>query len=178
MFEIKRYVEELALWGSGANPFPRRLVKIWKQSRHLLDGGLPYSEGRFEDINKVTCLRLFWNKLATADVITREYAAAEFGAKMADEVAEAIGLLEANYPLNPPDGARAGRALTLLETIDRRLPDHVRSVWRWRLLMLRALVDVELASSPEEVSVRCRSAYDEIMDLYYAATACSSVRPL
>lgn len=174
---------EISMWGrwpwggSAANPFPRRLERIWKQSRHLLDGGLPYSEGRFEDLNKVMCLRLFWEKEATAETVTHEYAKAEFGAEAAAGVAAAVALLEENYPVSPPDPERAAKALALLQDIDRRLPATVRRAWRWRLLMLRATVDVERAVQPQTITPRCRAAYEEIVELYCAAQALSSVRP-
>lgn len=174
---------EISMWGrypwggSGANPFPRRLERIWKPSRHLLDGGLPYSEGRFEDINKVTCLRLFWDKAATSDAVVRDYAAAEFGPAVAVEVAEAIGLLEENYPVNPPDADRAGRALVLLEGVDRRLPVSVSGAWRWRLLMLRAIIDVETAGHPQEVTARRNAAYEELIQWYCAQMAQHAVCP-
>jgi hypothetical protein len=43
--------------------------------------------------------------------------------------------------------------------------------------MLRATVDVERAGHPKAVTPRCQAAYDEIVELYCAANALSSVRP-
>jgi hypothetical protein len=174
---------EISMWGrwpwggSGANPFPRRLERIWKQSRHLMDGGLPYSEGRFEDINKVTCLRLFWDKEAKADAIAREYAVAEFGPAAAGAVSEAIRLLEENYPVNPPDAARAGQALKLLESVERCMPASARIDWRWRLLLMRAIIDVETAAQPNVVTVRRNAAYEELIDINCAYVALCAVCP-
>lgn len=48
-------------WGGfGANPLPRYLQSLWDATRHILSGGLPYSEGIFEDMNKAVCSQLFW----------------------------------------------------------------------------------------------------------------------
>lgn len=174
---------EISMWGRfpwggyGANPFPRRLVRIWGQSRHLLDGGLPYSEGRFEDINKVTTLRLFWEKAADADTIVRDYIHAAFGPAVVQEVAEAIRLLEDNYPKEALDAGRAERALALLQAAESRLDDQTRTGWRWRLLMLRAIIDVELVKSPDIVTAACNAAYEELIELYCAQTAQICVLP-
>ena len=50
---------EISMWGLkpwggyGANPLPERFQRIWNDSKHILDGGLPYSEGIYEDISKI-----------------------------------------------------------------------------------------------------------------------------
>jgi hypothetical protein len=174
---------EISMWGrwpwgaSGANPYPQRLERIWKQSRHLMDGGTPYSEGRYEDINKVTCLSLFWNRNATADEIVRDYVTVEFGPDVVADVAEAIRLLEENYPVNPPDATRANRALALLEGAEPRMTAIARKAWRWRILMARAIIDAETAAHPKEVTARRNAAYEELIEIYCAQKAHCSVLP-
>ena len=174
---------EISMWGrfpwggSGANPFPRRLADIWAQSRHLLDGGLPYSEGRFEDINKVTCLRLFWDKSATVESIVNEYIDYEFGPQVQSEVAEAICLLEENYPSEELDEDKATRAYALLQGAESRMTADARAGWRWRLLLLRAIIDVETARSPAVITTRRNAAYEELITLYSAQTAQNCVCP-
>jgi len=173
---------EISMWGrfpwggSGANPFPRRLLDIWSHSRHLLDGGLPYSEGRFEDINKVTCLRLFWDKSAGVDAIIHDYAGYEYGDDL-PEIAEAIRLLEENYPSEELNEARATRALALLETAESRMTAVARAGWRWRILLLRAIIDVETVRCSEVISLRRNAAYEELLTLYCAQTGQVCVVP-
>ena len=46
-------------WGGyGANPHPGRLQQRWDETKKKLSGGFPYSEGIYEDINKVICAQL------------------------------------------------------------------------------------------------------------------------
>ena len=43
-------------WGGyGANPYPSLLQKIWEKIKGVTGGGYPYSEGIFDDINKIIC---------------------------------------------------------------------------------------------------------------------------
>ena len=50
---------EISMWGRspwggyGANPMPGRFQRFWEEARGLLQGGMPYSEGIYEDLNKV-----------------------------------------------------------------------------------------------------------------------------
>ena len=48
-------------WGGyGANPHPSRLQARWDETKTKLSGGFPYSEGIYEDLNKVICAELYW----------------------------------------------------------------------------------------------------------------------
>jgi hypothetical protein len=50
-----------APWGAfGANPFPARLQAYWDAAGPVMAGGMPYSEGIYEDLNKVICACLYW----------------------------------------------------------------------------------------------------------------------
>ena len=178
---------EISMWGrwpwggSGANPFPQRLAGIWNESQHLLAGGLPYSEGRFEDINKVTCLSLFWDRNAEALDIVRRYVRRYFSHTHADRIAEAILTLEATYPTpGPAKDAAVQKAHALLTAADSALPDAVRTSWRWRILLLRSIIDAEAARmgwTRAPVSEKQNEAYRELIGLYCAEKALSSLRP-
>jgi hypothetical protein len=177
---------EISMWGRwpwggyGANPFPRRVSAVWNQAARLLDGGFPYSEGRYEDINKVTCLGLFWNRKADWRDILRAYIRYEFGAVASGDVLPAVALLEQSYPAGRLTPARAKEALCLLDRAARRLPRNVLDSWRWRYLYLRALIDVETATHPgrtgvaSETQARC---FRELTRLSCAENAEWSVRP-
>ena len=82
-------------WGGfGANPRPGYWQQHWDRTRDLLDGSFPYSEGIYEDINKVLMLQLEWEPDRRASDILREYAVYEYSPAVADAVVEAIGMLE------------------------------------------------------------------------------------
>ncbi len=84
-------------WGGfGANPRPKHWQKHWDESKDLLDGSFPYSEGIFEDLNKVTILQLEWDPGRAVDDIISEYAAYEYSPAIAGEIVQAVNALEDN----------------------------------------------------------------------------------
>jgi hypothetical protein len=140
---------EISMWsqfpwgGYGVNPLPSRFERLWRQASARLAGGFPYSEGIFEDLNKVLCLQFYWDKDRPAMDIVREYAAAEFSPAVAGDVAEAVRLFEANHARDRVEESSVG-ACALVEKAGKRLPPGVREGWRWLLLALRARIDREL----------------------------------
>ena len=82
-------------WGGyGANPAPAHFQRLWNQYEHLLDGGFAYSEGIFEDLNKVIALQFYWDAGHTAAETLREYAAYEYGPDVIDGAVEGLELME------------------------------------------------------------------------------------
>jgi hypothetical protein len=174
---------EISMWGrypwggSGANAFPQRLGTLWPPAEPLLSGGLPYSEGRFEDLNKFICAGLYWQPQAAVADLVRGYLAYYLGQAVAETAAQAVALLEANYPSETMTLERAEPAGELLQQVAEKLPERVRCDWRWRLLWLRALIDVETLRSPAMISVARNAAYEELTQLYCAQGAGSPVAP-
>ncbi len=180
-------------WGGfGANPIPARLQKMWDSVRGYLDGGYPYSEGIFDDLNKVICLKLYWGGMS-ADEIVRQYSAYEFGAEVARDIAEAIGLIELATghtrvdetgsqhvypdPLVPwigeqrfliEDTSGIDRAYEIMTACDSKLPVGVQKSWRWKILYLRAVCDYELFHNGFKTTDRCEKALHELTRIYHA----------
>ncbi|MFA5205716.1 MAG: hypothetical protein WC708_15070 [Lentisphaeria bacterium] len=99
---------ELFPWGGyGANPLPLRLQRLWRQAGHLLAGGFPYSEGIFEDLNKVVAVRFYWNRNLTAQQTLAEYVAYEFSPAVVDDVLRIIRQLESAHMQAALAGVRA-----------------------------------------------------------------------
>ena len=86
---------EISMWrqtpwgGYGADPLPARLQRLWNQTQGKLAGGTPYSEGIYEDLNKVICSQLYWKPDRPTMDTVREYAAFEYSPDVADDVASA-----------------------------------------------------------------------------------------
>lgn len=188
-------------WGGfGANLQTHRLQKVWDSCRTMLAGGFPYSEGIFEDLNKVVCLQLYWNPERPVREIVREYAAAEFSPEVTDEVARAVDQLEENmnHGLVPSehlhewrrkmmDGADAAAAagvlyklnnvhnpeipFGLLDAANRKMPAPARQAWRWRLLWLRAALDLELTRSRGMATETSDCYFEELCRISCAETA-------
>ncbi len=108
-------------WGGyGANPHPGRLQQRWDETKDKLSGGFPYSEGIYEDLNKVICLRLYWEPDRPAIEAVKEYAAFEFSPEVVDDVASAVKIFETNH-LRDQVGESAVTAFQLLERADAKL---------------------------------------------------------
>lgn len=188
---------EISMWGAdpwggfGANPLPTHYQQLWDVGKKTLAGGFPYSEGIFEDLNKVLYAQFFWQKEAPASSIVDEYIAYEFSPQVVPEVRRAIEILEKNYPRRAENlehktgpvrfvmehSSGTGEAFKLMQQADRSLSPAARSSWRWRILYLRALIDNELANNDFRVSTRCEEALQELTNIYYAHKAVYAVSP-
>jgi hypothetical protein len=190
-------------WGGfGANPAPALLQRSWDQAGGKLVGGYPYSEGIFEDINKIIALQFCWDAQREAVDTVREYAAFEYSPDVADDVVEAVGILEANgrrvlvdqeaqrYELREDaEGklrgvvrlaqadAGAQRCYERLAAADGKLTKYARSAWRWRILLLRATIDKELVAHNGLLTAECERATRELETIYHAEESPPTVRP-
>ena len=84
--------------GSGSNPMHRINAGIWGQCAALCDGGVLYSEGIFEDINKALYAGFYWNRNNAVEETLREYARFELGCPEASyhDLRRALDTLEDN----------------------------------------------------------------------------------
>ncbi len=169
---------EISMWGRypwggyGANPLPARLERLWYQIRHACAGGFPYSEGIFEDINKIICAGFYWNRNAKALDILREYISYEFSRSLENQLTTAIGLLERTYPQQTRQPEDVEAAWRIISEADSCLPQRARKSWRWQILYLRALIDHELLASQESPhSDKCDQAFEELTAIYHAENA-------
>lgn len=82
-------------WGAqGAIPAPAMFHGQWKLLGPKLSGGMVYSEGIFEDLNKVLWAGWWWQADAKPDDLVRAYAAWEYGPAVADDVVAALALID------------------------------------------------------------------------------------
>ena len=142
---------EISMWGLipwggfGANPLPCRFQKIWGSSRHVLSGGLPYSEGIYEDISKIQCVGYYWNPDASWQEILGEYIRYEYGEDVVEDVLEMVACIEINHAHigdnEEPELSYAQRAGDLARRVDARISEQAKSAWRWRILYIRAILD-------------------------------------
>jgi hypothetical protein len=84
-------------WGGyGANPFPGCIQHNWARAARHIYGAYPYSEGIYEDLNKIVALQLQWDSRRAAADIVNEYARFYFGGEAAADVCRAVEILETN----------------------------------------------------------------------------------
>lgn len=183
---------EISMWmmhpwgGFGANPLPARFETLWHTVKDKASGGFPYSEGIYEDINKVLTAQFYWSRERTAQSILKDYIAFEFSPEVVDNVLKAINIFEANHnhiwSMNwilkrqsrfeiffkeDPDTAFA-----LLEKADAKLTPQARKRWRWRIVYLRGLIDQQLAPTQGYwANETCEKAFHELTDIFHAHKA-------
>jgi hypothetical protein len=167
---------EISMWGQspwggyGANPLANRLQSLWDQTDNKLSGGFPYSEGIYEDINKVICTQLYWDGSRSTSSIVKEYIAYEFSPKVVDEVAKVFEIFEANHSRKKID-SNALEAFRLVKQADRKLTPQIRKSWRWRIVYLRAVIDKELYLKKELKGEVLKKAFEELTEIYHAGNS-------
>lgn len=190
-------------WGGfGANPLPTFLRDIWSVCGNELEGGFPYSEGIFEDMNKYMVSRLYWTGDCDTGAALKEYISAYLSRDMADELFEAMLLMEramsrvrveadgtqCSYPAPSEydgegvryvieDTSGIDMAYDIIMNSDAEMSVRTKGSWRWRIILLRAVIDHELFHNSFLPNKRCMDSYGELIDIYSASDADWAVRP-
>ncbi len=200
-------MERMWPWGGfGANPRPGHWQKHWHTVREIMSGSFPYSEGIFEDMNKVLQLQFGWDPQHSADEIVHEYAAYEYGPEVACELVSVAHQLEEaqdhtladklvfklfkyiefNGPrpqVGPeklyalPRAVNAGPTFLAVQAMDAKLCSWSRKAWRWRILWLRAALDADLHASNGDVTEFSQACLEELATIYHARHAEIPVLP-
>jgi len=178
-------MEGMYPWGGfGANPTPHHVGSAWNARKNILAGGWPYSEGIYEDMDKVFFGQFYWNPDRSAAETVSEYAAFEFSPAVAADVVKIVNILEDNlgHEQQEPDArttsmpAREKPLSWPNESMqnDGRGPTKLA----WRILYLRALIDKELREKQGRLEGKVLStAFDELTRIYHAQHADPAVRP-
>lgn len=176
-------------WGGfGANPQPRRFETAWNAVKDKEAGGCPYSEGIFEDINKVVWAQLYWNSATPVADTLKEYIAYEYSPAVVEEGQKVIGILEQNHHYRWWPGELAGvklqydwfpsrgvkpqadpgavEAYATVKRMEESLAPWARNSWRWRVLYLRALLDSDLKTNGGKPTPACEQAFRELIKIY------------
>lgn len=142
---------EISMWvlfpwgGRGANPLPKRFQAIWDSTKHIISGGMPYSEGMYEDISKVQCAGYYWEPEKNYRDILKEYISYEYSEAVCEEALELMELIEENHvrlsELKEPNYESAYKAEKLAISVDGQLDARAKKSWRWRILYIRAKLD-------------------------------------
>ena len=168
---------EISMWGNwpwggfGANPLPNRFQRLWDQVKHVVEGGFPYSEGIYEDINKAIVAQFYWNREQSAQTTLEEYIAYEFGSGVTEDVLTIINILEntagCSYTKQPVEPDEVRHARQLADAVNTRLPDWARQNWRWEILHLRTVLDYERFAGDGLETPTAEAAMHRLIDLYH-----------
>lgn len=169
---------EISMWGNspwggvGANPLPGRFQCLWDQVKHVVEGGFPYSEGIYEDMNKAVVAQFYWNRQLPARATLAEYIAYEFGERAADDVLAVVDILEdsasRSYRKQAVDVAQVLRAGELADAVNARLPEWAKKNWRWEILHLRAVLDRERFGGGGLDTPAAQAALTRLIAIYHA----------
>lgn len=178
---------EISMWenlpwgGYGANPQPLRFERLWREMSHLSAGGYPYSEGKFEDFNKVLYSQFYWKADCSATDVLKQYISYEFSPRYADKIADAILIIEKNMGLKAENWIRntklkkeiqvpstdfgAKKAYMTLKSVNSKLPTSVQKSWRWRIIYLRSFLDYALRQTNGKITPEINAAFKELTEI-------------
>ena len=174
-------------WGGyGAIPIPTRLQNLWDAHRDKLQGGFPYCEGFYEDINKIIALRHYRDNQHASDTV-REYLAYEFGlsGELLDMAHTAVMSMEEThkrgwepghrYPiLNPEKIFDIEKAIL---TVHASLDEKTKNSKKWRLFYYRAIIDAELARNDFYRNDKVLQYFNEMIELYHLQNGNWFIKP-
>jgi hypothetical protein len=168
---------EISMWGNwpwggmGANPLPSRCQRLWDQVKHVVEGGFPYSEGIYEDMNKAVVTQFYWNRDQSARATLEEYIVYEFGDGVSEDTLALIDILEesasAAFLKKPVDSQAVLRAASLAESVQARMPDWGRQKWRWEILHIRAILDRERFTGDGLETPAAEAAMKRLIEIYH-----------
>ena len=190
---------EISMWGrfpwggTGANPLAARFDRLYRQCQSIAKGFVLYSEGIYEDVNKIVINGLYVNPDRTHDDVLREYARWELPGCDEDDFLTLCMKLEDIYETKcpnkktgrkghrmsryvkdaPPDELEkreriAHEAAALADKIDGMILPQMRLAWRWRQIYLRAKIDEAVYSARDVRTPTVMPAYGELTNLYHA----------
>ncbi len=198
--EVSMYL--VTPWGGfGANPFPKALSNQFKKTKDFLKGGALYSEGIFEDINKVVALELMRDPYVDIKNVIEDYAGYYFGEKWAKSLGDIIIRLEetlarstyladgrmCDYPtgtftklhkyvIKNPENIES--ILEDFLKIDKEIPSDIREGHRYQSLYARVLGDAVLLRNGGIPNEETDKLYLELVRLYHAEKAYYFVSPI
>ena len=188
---------EISMWGRcpwggyGSSPQPERFNRLFRQVESVARGYRLYSEGLYDDINKIVVTTLYKDPTRTPEDALKEYAAYELPGVKPEDFCKFVGLLEATHRTGPENGRRrkdfnflvflrdadpellalrktqAAEALKLAKRMDGQILPWMKNCWRWRLLLLRATIDNEIFSSGELHTPLADECYKELVSIYH-----------
>ncbi len=187
-------------WGGyGGNPIPKLLQILWDKDGDKLEGGLPYSEGFFEDLNKIIMLRFYRENKNASDTVM-EYLAYEFGleGENLEKAHKAVMDMEDTfyrsfeaghrYPLRKPsyvpeeyDVVGAPEKMPEIEKaiveVHNTLPEGVQNSKKWQLIYLRAVIDGELYRNDFTRNEKVLEYFKKLVELFYLEKAGWCIHP-
>ncbi len=188
---------EISMWGRcpwggyGATALAGRFERLYRHVQSIAGGFRLYSEGLYDDINKFVITRLYTEPSLSKREILEEYASYELPGVKPKDFVRFANLLETTHLTGDKKGVRrkdfnflvylrdagdktlnlrhrqAAKALRLAQKMDRDILPTMRDCWRWRQLMLRAIIDNEIFTSRSLHTEKADECYKELVRMYH-----------
>ena len=136
-------------WGGfGAICTPKMMRRQEMASAAHCDGGYLYTEGIFDDINKVYTLGLYWDRDRTDEETLSDYCGYEYRGIDPDDFIRLIERIEAGHLCTNRfdhkrcDLADCDAAWELAQKMNDAAAPDTQSCWRWRIVYIRAYLDM------------------------------------
>lgn len=135
-------------WGGlGGLVAPRQVRAEQMEYAHITDGCFMYSEGRYDDMNKVLCGTVLWDPEIPDAQTIEDYCAFECPGMDTEKFVRLIELIEVNhdrtnkFARRPADMEAAEEACRLADELNAQVIACQKQNWRWRLLYIRVFLD-------------------------------------
>ena len=164
--EISMFDCYFCSYGSnGANPAPLRMAKEAGAIARQGCGTTIYSEGIYEDVNKVVYQAKLWDPNRAVAEVLDEYSQYYFGTPNIAAGSQLIAGLETTWgpkALLQAEASTVHRLFAASERLGRRVPRHRDARDRWRLLRDRAAMDqlMKQAGPDRTLAQESRALFD------------------
>lgn len=189
-------------WGGyGAAPIPTKIAGEMDRFASYCNGCMVYSEGIFEDINKIICLEKCRDKNCNVQEIVREYCSELVGKELAGELADLVFDLETTlprsvvnskgenmeYPVEKPKELHkflikrkdlVQKVYDGFVALNKKISDSAKQNWRYEILYLRALGDYELCKNGGIPNDETDRIYTRLVQIFHAENAGYFVSPI
>jgi len=135
-------------WGGfGAICTPKMMRRMETPFMSQCSGGYLYTEGIFDDINKIYNLGLYWDRSRTDEETLSDYCYYEYQDIDHKDFMKLIDLIETNhlkcnrFDRLPADLEAADAGWELAQQMNERAASKTKACWRWRILYIRAYLD-------------------------------------
>ncbi|MCC6489612.1 MAG: hypothetical protein IT364_19090 [Candidatus Hydrogenedentes bacterium] len=123
------------------NPRATESAHIHNVTASFANGFVSYSDGCHDDLNKMIWSAFAWDPDADVKGIVRDYARVFFGEAYADDAAEGIWMLEANWRGSAAKNEGIDKTLDHWIALGQRAGADLADNWRFQLYLLRAMSD-------------------------------------
>lgn len=136
-------------WGGYGAACTPKLLQRWEAPfASRCNGGYIYTEGLFDDSNKVLMLGMYWDRSRPAEETLRDYCTYELQGIAPEDFIRLVELIETSQSYTnrvdrkPCPLEYSQQAWALAEKMDREAAPRTRACWRWRVFYIRAYLDL------------------------------------